>query len=182
MNWKTLSSEYLSNHPYFTARKDVCEMPDGTIVPAYYVVEMPGSVCAMALTEKNEVILVKQYRHPIEESILELPGGFVDKGEGPETAIARELEEETGYQFTNFYQLHRTAANPGVLNNFTTLFLATGGKKTAEQKLDYNEEIEIKLFPLEEVRKMLMNNEIVQAMHSTCMFYGFSKLDDLNGQ
>jgi ADP-ribose pyrophosphatase len=179
MIWKKLSSKYLSRHIYFTARKDRCEMPNGTIVDPYFVVELPQSVCAMALTENNEVILVKQYRHPIEEAILEIPGGFVDRGETPETAIARELQEETGYSFTSFYYLGRTAANPGVLNNFTSLYLATGGKKVAEQHLDFNEEIEIKLFSPEEVRAMLKKNEIVQAMHALCMFYGFEKLDEL---
>ena len=179
MHWKKLSSKYLSRHIYFTAREDRCQMPDGTIVDPYFVVELPGSVCAMALTEACEVILAKQYRHPIEESIYELPGGFIDAGETAEMAIARELQEETGYTFSGFYYLGRTAANPGVLNNFTTLYLVTGGKKVAEQKLDYNEEIEIKLFPLEEVRTMLMNSEIKQAMHATCLFYGFSRLDEI---
>jgi len=179
MNWKKLSSKYLSRHIYFTAREDRCQMPDGTIVDPYFVVEMPSSVCAMAITESGEVILIKQYRHPIEEAIWELPGGFIDQQERGEDAMARELLEETGYAFKQIHYLATVAGNPGVLNNFTELYLATGGVKKASQQLDHNEEIEIQLFSLEEVRAMLMKNEIKQALHATCLFYGFGKLAGL---
>ncbi len=177
MNWKKLSSEYISDHIYFTARKDVCEMPDGYIVDPYFVVEMPTSVCAMAITENNEVILAEQYRHPLAESIIEIPGGFIDEAELSETAIARELLEETGYEFSDYIFLARVAANPGVLNNYTDLFLATGGKKVAAQQLDVHEEIKLKLVPVDEVRRMLLNNEFKQAMHVACLFHAFIKLD-----
>lgn len=177
MNWKKISSEYISKHQYFTARKDVCEMPDGTIVPEYFVVELPTSVCALAITEDDKVVLVKQYRHPIEQPILEIPGGFIDKGEDAKVAVRRELLEETGYHFPNVEYVGKVAANPGVLDNYTHLFLATGGKKISKQNLDYNEEIEVLLFPVDEVRGMLKKNEFVQALHVCCMMYAFEKLE-----
>jgi 8-oxo-dGTP pyrophosphatase MutT (NUDIX family) len=177
MNWKILSSKYISQHQYFTARQDRCEMPDGQIVDAYFVVELPESVCAMAVTENNEVILAKQYRHPISETLLEIPGGFIDQGESPDTAIERELLEETGYAFTKFDYLGKVAANPGALNNYTHLYLARGGKKISAQALDHNEEIEVLKVPLAEMRRMLQQNEIKQALHLACVFYAFQKLD-----
>ncbi|MBL0146794.1 MAG: NUDIX hydrolase [Chitinophagaceae bacterium] len=176
MNWKKISSKYISRHQYFTAREDVCEMPNGTIVNPYYVVELPLTVCAVALTEDGNVIMVKQYRHPIEEVIYELPGGFVDENEKPEDAIHRELPEETGYTFKDAQHLGKVAANPGVLNNYTELFLLSGGTKTTTQKLDANEEIEIELMPLEQVKQMLQQNKIVQALHVSCLYYGLQYL------
>lgn len=176
-NFKTLSKEYISRHQYFTARKDGYQTPAGKIVDPYFVVELPVSVCALAITENNEVILVEQYRHPIDQKILEIPGGFIDEGEDPKQAIARELLEETGYSFDEYIEVGKTAANPGVLNNFTYLFLATGGKKVAQQSLDANEEITMHFIPLEEVRTMLKGNKVPQAMHALCMFYAFEFLD-----
>lgn len=77
MNWKKLSSEYISKHPYFTARKDVCQTPGGKMVESYYVVELPTTVCALAITEEGNVLMERQYRHPLEETIIELPGAFL---------------------------------------------------------------------------------------------------------
>ena len=66
-----LHSEYISRHRYFTARKDAYRLPSGKVVDPYFVVEMPPSATAMALTENDEIILVSQYRHPVGKVLYE---------------------------------------------------------------------------------------------------------------
>lgn len=176
MIWETLSSEYIVRHKYFVARKDTCRTQDGKIIDPYYVVELPRTATALALTEEGKVILVKQYRHPVGEVMYETPGGFVDEGEDVVTGMKRELLEETGYAFSNIEYLGQLAANPALLNNFTGLFLATGGKKIAEQQLDHNEEIEIVIVSIDELLDLLKRRQIKQSLHANCIFYALMKM------
>ncbi len=179
MPFKIISSTYISSHRYFTAKKDSYETPTGKIVDPYFLVELPDCVLAVAVTKENKVLVVEQYRHPIGLQSLEFPGGFIDKNETPQTAIARELLEETGYSFTNFHYLGKTYSNPGVLTNATHLFVATGGVKTAEQSLDANEEIVIMQKTLSEVMTMMRKYEFKQSMHELCLYRAAEYLNKL---
>ena len=180
MTVNLISSTYIEKHPFFTARKDSYTTASGKVVDPYYVVELPTAVVAMAITEDQQVILVKQYRHPVKRHVLELPGGFIDADEHPQEAILRELQEETGYTFSTCHYLGITAANPGLLDNYTHMFVAMGGVKTSTQSLDANEEIEIQIKTLDEVKVMLLHNEFLQSMQALCLFLGFEYLASLN--
>ncbi len=176
MKWETLSSEYIIRHKYFTARKDVCRMQNGKVIDPYFVVELPTSATALAITTEGKVVLNRQYRHPVGEVLYETPGGFIDEGEDAIAGMKRELLEETGYAFSQVEHLGRIAANPALLNNFTDLFLATGGTKVTGQNLDYNEEIDIVLVSMDELLDLLKRQEIKQALHTGCIFYGLMKM------
>jgi ADP-ribose pyrophosphatase len=177
MKWKKLSSEYLFRDTWFTVRKDVCEKPDGNIVDPYYVYEFPTWVSALALTADNQVLMVRQYRHAIEDTVLEIPGGCVDDTDpGFEKAIARELMEETGYEFDKYEYLGKISPNPSTNTNWMHMFLATGGRKVGDQSLDHNEDIEVVLVSIDELKKLLRERGIVQAMHFTTIMYALEKL------
>ena len=180
MKWKILSSEYLFKDLWFTVRKDRCETPDGKIIDPYYVYEFPTWVTALAITEDRKAIMVKQYRHAINDVCLEIPGGCVDDADKNfQEAISRELLEETGYSFKKYNYLGKISPNPSTNNNWMHMFLAEGGIKTHDQKLDHNENIEVELYSIDELKMFIKETKIVQAMHVTCIMYGLEKLGEL---
>jgi 8-oxo-dGTP pyrophosphatase MutT (NUDIX family) len=178
MKWKVLESEYLFKKQWLTVRKDVCELPNGAQHSSYYILEYPTWVSAFALTADGKVVMVKQYRHGLSVESIELPGGVVDDGETPEQAIQRELKEETGYEFDSIEEIGKVAPNPATSNNYMHMFIAKGGRKVAEQSLDETEDVEILFHSIEEVKSLVKENKIVQALHTTCIFYALEKLDE----
>ena len=179
MIWRVIESEQIFKQPWLNVRKDVCELPNGNKHSSYYILEYPNWVSAFAITEDNKVLLVRQYRHGLEVVSTELPGGVVDKGETEADAIARELKEETGYEFSSFEHLGKIAPNPATSNNYMHMYLARGGKKVAQQNLDETEDVEVLTCTIDEVKQLLKDHKIVQALHVTCMFYALEKLGEL---
>lgn len=180
LDWEKLSSKYLVNESWATLRVDECRMPDGTIIPEYYVLEYPDWVNAIAITSDNEFILVKQYRHAAGEVILELPGGCIEKNESPSDAVKRELLEETGYEFEEIEFISSLYANPATANNKTHCFIAKGGRRTADQKLDIGEELLVELVSLEKLKELLLNNQFGHALHTSGIFYALMRLGHLH--
>ena len=162
-----------------TLRKDVCEMSDGRVVDDYYVLEYPDFANALAITEDNKVLMVQQYRHAAEIISLELPGGVIDEGETPEHTIKRELLEETGYEFNDVELVSVLCPNPSTANNRCWCFLAKGGKKVQEAHLDALEELIVEEYSVEEVKQLLLDNKIPQALQTAGLFYAMIKLGAL---
>ncbi len=180
MQWKTLSSEKLFSETWMNIRVDTCERPDGTIVSPYYVYEFPEWVAALAITKQGEIILERQYRHALQITGLEVPGGCVDKTDQSfEAAIARELLEETGYQFEQFTYLGDTSANPSTNSNLMHMYLATGGHKIKKQELDPGEDIEVLLVSMDDFIKLVKENAFIQSMHMTLIYKALEKLGKL---
>ena len=174
-----MSSEYLFKDRWFKVRREVCETPDGKIVDPYYVYDFSTWVGAVPVTEEGKIIMLKQYRHALGEVCYEIPGGCVDDTDKNfEEAVARELLEETGYSFTSYDYLGRISPNPSTNSNLLHMYLAKGGKKVAVQSLDENEEIEVILLSIEELKQLLRENKIVQAMHVSCILYALTKLGE----
>lgn len=166
MKWKLISSEYLIKDKWLNARKDVCQRPDGKIIEPYYVIEYSNWVTGVGVTENNEVVLIKQYRHAIGEVCLETPGGCVDKEDADyEQAVRREMQEETGYEFSKAEYLGFTSPNPATNTNLMHMFLLTGGRKTGGQSLDHNEDIEVVLVPLDQLFQLVLDRKLHQSMH-----------------
>lgn len=177
--WQILSSEYLYKETWFTIRKDVCKTSEGKIIDPYYVYEFPTWVTALAFTEDGKIVLVKQYRHGIQQTILEVPGGCVDDTDKDyEAAARRELLEETGYAFDTMEYLGKISPNPSTNDNWMHMFLAKGGKKVQDLQLDHNEDIEVVIVTLDELKEMLRKNKIVQALHVTTIMYAFMKMGE----
>jgi 8-oxo-dGTP pyrophosphatase MutT (NUDIX family) len=143
--WKTLSSKSVINTPYLKIRCEEVELPDGVVIPDYYIIENRGWVGVVPITEDGRFIINKQYKHGIGQAVLEFPAGGIDEEEDdPMQTAHRELMEETGYSADSdkVEFLAHMFANPTGARTRVWWYLARDVRKTGEQKIDPTEVIE----------------------------------------
>lgn len=133
------------------------------------VIEHPGGVCVAAITEKRELILVRQYRYPYGEVIWEIPAGKRDRnGETPLECGRRELKEETGATAQNYIFLGELYPTPGYCDEIIYMYAATG-LTFGDTDFDEDEAIECEKIPFDTAVEMVMSGEIKDAKTQTAI-------------
>lgn len=163
-------SRYLYKSPYGNLRLDTCSLPSKNITFEYNVSEYSDWVDIVAINEKMELVLVKQYRHGVKDFSLEVVAGTVEEGEPPEDAIARELQEETGYTcLTKPVLLGKFHCNPARQNNMLHIFFCDNIRKMQEQNLDDVEDIEVIHVPFDHADELINDGAILHLSSVTAI-------------
>ena len=161
-----MAARVLSHRRTYTGKVlslDVDEIEEpGDIRATREVVRHPGSVVILAVDDEGRLVLVQQYRYPVDDLIWEIPAGRQDPGESPEEGARRELEEEVGATAANVERLLSFYATPGYCDEVMHLFRATGLRKGAARPED-DEHIEARWVSLEEARAMAARGEVKDA-------------------
>jgi len=154
---KTLSEEYLYKGRILNLRKDKIILPDGKEA-LREVVEHSGGSCI--LCEKDgKILLVRQFRYPYKQELLELPAGKLNPGESPELTAIRELEEEGGIKADSVELMFEVYPSPGYTDEIIRIYRAVGIKET-KTHLDEDEFLESVWIDKETLKNMIKNGEI----------------------
>jgi ADP-ribose pyrophosphatase len=154
--WPRLGEE-VAHHGDRTMVRRRYRRPDGG--EAGFDITLHGETASvLALTNDGRVVLTRQFRPGPERVLLDLPGGFVDDGEDPTAAAARELREETGYA-GDVRPAGRTTPNP-YSTEVRHIFVATGCRRVEEPSTDVNEDVEVVLVSVAELRDLVRTDRL----------------------
>ena len=158
---KLLSREEVFIGRAVSLRIDTIEKKSGDVTTRE-IVEHADCIAVVAVDDQGRIVLVKQFRRPVNKTLLEIPAGGVEDGEDPKECARRELQEEIGYIPGKLQSLGGFYAAPGYCTEYLHLFLAT---QLTESRLaaEDTDEIEVVRIPVSEVRAMIDSGQICDA-------------------
>jgi len=157
---RTIKEQTVFSGGLLKLRVDEVELPDGRRAVREFVVH-PGAVCILALQDPGSLILVRQYRHAINDELWEIPAGKLDPGETPLQCAKRELLEETGFEAASWRECFRFVSSPGFSDEWLTLFTARLLNHVTARRMD--EIPTCQAFQIERSWAMVLSGEITDA-------------------
>lgn len=158
---KKIKSEELFSGRVIRVTLDTVELENGAL-STREVVHHGGGAGIVALNEKGEIALVRQYRYALGQELVEIPAGKIEKGEEPRATAVRELEEEAGCVAQHFEAFGSVIPTCGYCTEIIYLFLATGLSKT-RQNLDADEFVDVFWMPLQDAASLVMQGDITDS-------------------
>ncbi|MFI6105645.1 NUDIX domain-containing protein [Streptomyces sp. NPDC051310] len=169
--WRVTATDVPFKGNKTSVRTDDVVMPDGTVVRRDYQVH-PGSVAVLALDDDNQVLVLRQYRHPVRHKLWEIPAGLLDvPGENPLNAAVRELYEEAHVKAERWHVLSDVYTTPGGCDEAVRIFLARGLSTAEGERFEVAEEeadMEVARVPLDELARGVLAGEL----HNNCLVVG----------
>ena len=173
--WKVLKSEQILRlGVWLSVRQEEVQLPSGAVIPSWFILEFPNWINVIAITKDGDMVMEDQYRHALGETHYELVAGVIDAGETPLEAAKRELSEETGFEGGEWELFMTLSPNPTNHNNLSFTFLARGVEKVREQHQEPTEDIHVHVMKPQEVRELLEQGEIIQALHAAPLWKYFA--------
>ena len=165
-DYEVRSSRRVHDGHVISLRVDTVAMP-GDRERDREVVEHPGAVGIVALNDRGEVLLLRQYRHPVGQHLWELPAGLLDEeGEAARATAARELHEEAGLQAKTWHTLVDTFTSPGMSDEATRVYLARDISETSDDhdRVDEEADMTLEWVPLADAVRRVLNGDIQNAL------------------
>ncbi|SCG83330.1 ADP-ribose pyrophosphatase [Proteiniborus sp. DW1] len=173
---KTMKSEKIYEGKILSVRVDTVELPDKKYSKRE-IVEHPGAVAIVAITDEKEIVLVKQFRKATETVLLEIPAGKLEINEHPQDCAIRELKEETGLEAKKIEYILDYYSSPGFANEKVHIFIASE-LLSGEAELEEDEYIDVVKVNMDEALEMINNGTIKDGKTIIGIFMAYNKLNN----
>ena len=153
--WRVLSDQVVVERRWLKVREQRVELPNGHQIDEFHLLEGPDWAGVVAVTERNELVMVRQYRHGLGGGSLELPAGVIEPDESDLQGAQRELLEETGYAGDDWHALSVVSTEPARSTVRAHFFVACGVKRMGDSAPEQTELLQLELWPTKKLGELI---------------------------
>ena len=168
--WETVASQIAYSCDGFDIVNEDVELPDGERAEFDYISEKE-SVVILPFTDGGDVVVIDEWRHAVKRVNRGLPAGTMELDEDPETAVHRELREETGYEAAEIEKLCAFEPANGFADSHFHYYVAHGCEQRSDQSLDADESIDVTTVTFEELLDAFRSGELQDGRAATGILY-----------